>query len=97
MMGFFVISGYCIQLSVMRLARDGVFPLKTYMMARLTRILPLYYLALLMTVIIEHLFAATRAPVWSNGLSRSVLLDQVLVVQNFTADLRLVRAFLEHH
>ncbi len=83
-MGFFVLSGYCIQLSVMRLARDGVFPLKTYMMARLTRILPLYYLALLVTVIIEHGFAGTRAPVWSNGISRSVLLDQVLVVQNFT-------------
>ena len=32
----------------------------------------------------RRLIAATRAPVWSNGLSRSVLLDQVLVVQNFT-------------
>ena len=83
-MGFFVISGYCIQLSVARLARGGFFPLKTYMMARLTRILPLYYLALLATVMIEHAVAASRAPVWSNGLSRSVVFGQILVIQNFT-------------
>ena len=83
-MGFFVLSGYCIQLSVARLGRDGIFPLKTYLMARLTRILPLYYLALLATVTIEHVVAASRAPVWSNGLSRRVLLSQVLVIQNFT-------------
>ena len=83
-MGFFVISGYCIQLSVLRLTRGGFFPLKTYLMARLTRILPLYYLALLATVMIEHAVADTRAPIWSNGLNRSVLLSQILVVQNFT-------------
>src|SRR5271165_3337537 len=39
-MGFFVISGYCIQCSVVRLSTNTTFPLRTYLMARLTRILP---------------------------------------------------------
>jgi peptidoglycan/LPS O-acetylase OafA/YrhL len=83
-MGFFVISGYCIQLSVQRLGRGGSFPLRAYLMARLTRILPLYYLALMTTVLLEQALAGMRAPVWSNGLSRSVLLCQLVVIQNFT-------------
>ena len=43
--GFFVISGYCIQLSVERQIEGRTFPLGQYLLARLSRILPLYYLA----------------------------------------------------
>jgi len=83
-MGFFVLSGYCIQLSVQRLMDTGTFPLKTYMIARLTRILPLYYLALLFTVVLELIIAGNRAPIWGNGLRSPVLFSQILVIQNFT-------------
>ena len=83
-MGFFVISGYCIQLSVRRLSTTGGFPLKTYLLARVSRILPLYYVALFTTVITEGILVTNRVPVWSNGLNRSVLLGQIFVVQNFT-------------
>jgi peptidoglycan/LPS O-acetylase OafA/YrhL len=83
-MGFFVISGYCIQRSVERLSNGISFPLRTYITSRLTRILPLYYLSLLATVVIEQTVAAHRPLVWANGLSRSVLISQVLLIQNFT-------------
>lgn len=85
-MGFFVLSGYCIQASVSRLAGDGRFPLKTYLTARATRILPLYYLALIFAVGVE--FAARtfveRPSIWGNGISRPVLACQLLLIQNFT-------------
>ncbi len=83
-MGFFVISGYCIQLSVQRLNEPGGFPLKTYLFARLTRILPLYYLALLFTVLVEWWIASDRPANWPNGLSYLVLGCQVLLIQNLS-------------
>ena len=36
--GFFVISGYCIQLSVERLIEGNAFSLRQYLLARLSRI-----------------------------------------------------------
>jgi len=85
-MGFFVISGYCIQASVSRLSRDGEFPLKTYLAARATRILPLYYAALLFAIGVEHVARTwfDRPAIWGNGVSRSVLVYQTLLIQNFT-------------
>jgi peptidoglycan/LPS O-acetylase OafA/YrhL len=85
-MGFFVLSGYCIQGSVRRMASDDGFPLKTYMIARLTRILPLYYLALLFAAVVESAMVSwsVRPTVWRNGLSGQVLLCQTLLIQNFT-------------
>ena len=43
--GFFVISGYCIQLSVERQIKGNTFLLRHYLLSRLSRILPLFYLA----------------------------------------------------
>ena len=85
-MGFFVLSGYCIQSSVQRMTSDDGFPLKTYMIARLTRILPLYYLALLFAAVVESAMVswAIRPTVWRNGLSGRVLLCQTFLIQNFT-------------
>jgi peptidoglycan/LPS O-acetylase OafA/YrhL len=80
--GFFVISGYCIQLSVGRSTRDGQFPLYRYLAARLTRILPLYYPALLFAVVAEWLIGSIRPDFWSNGVDGKALLAQVFVVQN---------------
>jgi peptidoglycan/LPS O-acetylase OafA/YrhL len=83
-MGFFVISGYCIQLSVQRLGETGGFTLRTYLIARLTRILPLYYLALLFTALVEWWIASDRPGNWPNGLSYQVFACQLLLIQNLT-------------
>ena len=82
--GFFVISGYCIQLSVERQIRDGRFPIKTYLAARLTRILPLYYVALGSAVLFECLMAPARPDCWPHGLNLNTLAAQLFVVQNLS-------------
>lgn len=83
-MGFFVISGYCIQLSVTRSIEQNRFPVTKYMIVRCTRILPLYYLALLFTVLVEWLIASSRPSWWPNGINGQVVLDQLFLVQNLT-------------
>ncbi|MBX6312771.1 MAG: acyltransferase [Isosphaeraceae bacterium] len=83
-MGFFVLSGYCIQLSVGRLRAAGRFPLRYYLAARLSRILPLYYLALLFVVWTERLIAWDRPGYWPNGINGSVLIAQFLGLQGLT-------------
>jgi len=60
--GFFVISGYCIQLSISRSISGKSFPLARYLAARFTRILPLYYLALAFAAVVEWLIAGARPP-----------------------------------
>ena len=82
--GFFVISGYCIQLSVERQTEDGEFPLGHYLTARLTRILPLYYAALLTAVACEWLMGPARPLCWPHGLNAGTLAAQLLVIQNLT-------------
>jgi peptidoglycan/LPS O-acetylase OafA/YrhL len=82
--GFFVISGFCIQLSVERLAAGGSFPLGQYAAARLTRILPLYYGALLATLAAEALMGAARPAYWPNGLDARTFAAQVLMVQDLS-------------
>jgi peptidoglycan/LPS O-acetylase OafA/YrhL len=82
--GFFVISGYCIQLSVERQVEDNSFSLAYYLIARLSRILPLYYTALLLTVVVEWLVGPDRPPCWPQGLNLPTLLAQLFIVQNLT-------------
>ncbi|OJW20773.1 MAG: hypothetical protein BGO49_04160 [Planctomycetales bacterium 71-10] len=81
--GFFVISGFCIQLSVERQVESGRFPLGNYLAARLSRILPLYYVALASAVMFEWLMGAHRPGVWPNGLDPRTLVAQLFVAQNF--------------
>ncbi len=83
-MGFFVISGYCIHLSVSRLQKGDRFPLKTYIEARVTRIFPLYYAALLFAVVIEWVIAPARPHAWPDGVRGPVLISQLFCVQNLT-------------
>ena len=83
-MGFFVLSGYCIQLSVARSMDADRFPLQRYTIARLSRILPLYYLALLATVPIEWLIAGARPVEWPHGLDLPTFLGQIVLIQNMT-------------
>ncbi|MFO0910173.1 MAG: acyltransferase [Isosphaeraceae bacterium] len=83
-MGFFVVSGYCIHLSVSRLAQKGPFPLGSYLVARASRILPLYYLGLLLAVAVEWWIADARPHVWPNGVTLTTLAQQVAVIQNLT-------------
>ncbi len=83
-MGFFVISGYCIQLSVSRQTAAKNFTQKSYLLARVTRVFPLYYVALLFTALIEALVSTSRPTIWPNGLNAQVLLYQVLAIQNLT-------------
>jgi peptidoglycan/LPS O-acetylase OafA/YrhL len=82
--GFFVISGYCIQLSVSRSIDGSNFPLSRYLAARLSRILPLYFLGLIFAVIIEWLIAEGRPGYWSTGINTKALLAQLFLVQNLT-------------
>jgi peptidoglycan/LPS O-acetylase OafA/YrhL len=82
--GFFVISGYCIQLSVERQIEGNSFPLRVYLLARLSRILPLYYLGLLLAVVVERVMASSRPLCWPHGLDLSTLICQVFIVQNLT-------------
>ncbi|GEP44592.1 acyltransferase family protein [Brevifollis gellanilyticus] len=48
---FFMISGICIHRSIMKGMQDGTFSWRTYGLARLTRIYPLFLLGLLLAVI----------------------------------------------
>ena len=83
-MGFFVLSGYCIQLSVARSMENGEFTLRRYFVARLSRIMPLYYLALLLTIPIEWAMVGARPHVCPNGLDAATLLGQIVFLQNLT-------------
>lgn len=83
-MGFFVVSGYCIHLSVARQSSGGRFPLGDYLAARGSRILPLYYLGLLFTVAVEWLVAGARPSTWPHGVDLATLGSQLLVVQNLS-------------
>jgi peptidoglycan/LPS O-acetylase OafA/YrhL len=84
-MGFFVLSGYCIQCSVQRLtAEGGRFPLKEYLVARLTRVVPLYYLALAFAVAVEIVIAPHRPDYWNVGLDSEALIQQLFLTQGFT-------------
>ena len=94
--GFFVISGYCIQLSVERLIEGNAFSLRQYLLARLSRILPLYYLAarrggcrVLHDVLATILLAA------GGGFERPC--RAAFHRPEPDPDLRFVRPVLEHH
>src|SRR3954447_2480207 len=67
-MGFFVISGYCIQLSVGRLIDSGHFPLGVYLAARLSRIAPLYYAGLLFALAVEATVSRVRPDFYPDGI-----------------------------
>jgi len=86
-MGFFVISGYCIQLSVGRLIESGRFPLGVYLAARLTRIMPLYYAGLLFALAVEAAVAPIRPRFYPDGLDQVGFLAQMVFAQ------RLIRTF----
>jgi len=82
-MGFFVISGYCIQLSVGRLIESGRFPLGVYLAARLTRIIPLYYAGLLFAVAVEAAVASDRPAFYPDGVDRVGFLAQLVFAQRW--------------
>jgi peptidoglycan/LPS O-acetylase OafA/YrhL len=82
--GFFVISGFCIQLSVSRATRGNSFPLPDYLRARFSRILPLYYLALIFAIAVEWLIAGARPPCWPDGVNGTVIVEQIFMLQNLS-------------
>jgi peptidoglycan/LPS O-acetylase OafA/YrhL len=83
-MGFFVLSGYCIHLAVERRLAAPAFPLKLYLAARFSRILPVYYLALAFAVIAEPFISIIRTGAPYGGLDVSGLVEQLFLVQNLT-------------
>jgi peptidoglycan/LPS O-acetylase OafA/YrhL len=83
-MGFFVLSGYCIHLSVARSLAEQRFSVGTYTIARLSRLLPLYYVALLVTVAVELAIAGARPHEWPHGIHVSAFLGQLILIQNLT-------------
>ncbi len=82
-MGFFAISGYCIQLSVGRLLDEGRFTTGHYLTARLTRIFPLYYAGLVFTLAVELLVAPIRPPFYPDGLGYVGWISQMFFAQRF--------------
>jgi peptidoglycan/LPS O-acetylase OafA/YrhL len=84
--GFFVLSGFCIQLSCRRLAAQDGFILTRYLVHRATRILPLYYACLFGTLLVEAVLASgyTRVSMWSEGLTSFGFAMQLLVVQGIS-------------
>ena len=83
-MGFFVISGYCIQLSAMRMLDSGQFPLGYYLKARCTRIMPLYYLGLLFALGVECLVASGRPWYYPDGVDGVGFVSQMVFIQRLT-------------
>ncbi len=83
-MGFFVISGYCIQLSANRLIDSGRFPVGLYLQARLTRIMPLYYLGLMFALGVEWLIAPIRPSYYPDGVDGIGFGSQLVFVQRLT-------------
>jgi len=82
--GFFVLSGYCIHLSVERSMGAGPFPVGRYLVARLSRVLPLYYLGLAVAVAVEWAVVGARPWEWPNGLDATGLVSQLFMVQYLT-------------
>lgn len=64
-MGFFVISGFCIQLSVQGSYAKKQYSAMSYIIARITRIAPLFYMGLFVALFTEFLLygSAIRPPV----------------------------------
>ena len=83
-MGFFVISGYCIQLSANRMLASGPFPLGLYLKARFTRIMPLYYLGLAFALVVESLVAPIRPAYYPDGVDGVGFGSQLIFVQRLT-------------
>ena len=83
-MGFFVLSGYCIQLSATRMIDSGRFSIGLYLKARLTRIMPLYYLALLFALGVESLVAPIRPAYYPDGLDGFGFGAQLILIQRLT-------------
>ncbi len=83
-MGFFVISGYCIQLSANRMLDSGRFPIGHYLKARCTRIMPLYYVGLLFALVVECLVAPIRPPYYPDGVDGIGFGAQLFFVQRLT-------------
>ncbi len=81
-MGFFVLSGYCIHQSVDRQLARGQFRLGGYLVARLTRILPLYYAALIFAIAVEALVSTVRDGASDALDDRTMLLGQLFAVHN---------------
>ena len=63
-------------------SKGKTFPLRYYLVARLSRILPLYYLALLVAIVAEQLMSSSRPSCWPHGVNISTLLAQGFILQN---------------
>lgn len=80
--GFFVLSGFCIHLSCLRSGNHYSF--RGYMKARMLRIMPLFYLCLLIALGYE-LFAAyigVRPPYWQAGVNIAHFIGEITFIQN---------------
>ena len=82
--GFFVISGFCIQHSVRRsISQRGHFASKRYLLARFTRIYPLYLIGLAMAVIAWCTGSAISAATADGSFAWSKLTSNLLLLQGF--------------
>ena len=84
--GFFILSGFCIHSSVLKRMRYGGFTLRSYMLARVTRIAPLYYIGFALALAVELLAMSLgqRLPVWNTGVDFDHVVLQLFGVQGIT-------------
>lgn len=85
-MGFFVISGFCIHLSVRNSYARGRYSARNYMIARITHIAPLFYIALFIALLAEFwvLQLDVRPPVWVEGVNVKTFIGNVFFTQSIT-------------
>jgi peptidoglycan/LPS O-acetylase OafA/YrhL len=79
--GFFVLSGYCIELSCRKIDRATTNRKnEEYLLARATRLAPLYYSGLLLALVIEGSFCLGlhRPRYWMSGIDSRCLIAQII-------------------
>jgi len=82
--GFFVISGFCIQLSVNRsLSQSGGLDSRRYLLARFTRIFPLYAIGLALAVAIWLIGSSVGSCPHHDAFPWQPLLGNLFLVQGF--------------
>jgi peptidoglycan/LPS O-acetylase OafA/YrhL len=82
--GFFFLSGFCIELSCRRNYGDG-FDAWDYAKARVTRLYPVYLVVLAGCIALEYAIAGSpyRPKYWEQAVGADAILGQLLMVQGF--------------
>ncbi len=85
--GFFVLSGFCIHLSVNNLIAKGKYSHRNYLLARITRIYPLFFVGLLLalatSIFVDLVRDGESLSTALSELSGARIIATLLMLQNF--------------